>query len=94
MLEVEKDYEGCEEHEGPDEDYETKWEHSMNSSKKFVSYGSGEICTALEALGMEEIELISDLWYEEPSEGGQIYFLLKARKGDRYHEPVTENVEE
>ena len=94
VLEVEKDYDEYEDHEGPDEDYDAKWEHSMNSSKKFVSYGSDEIWTALEALGMEDIEVKSDLWYEEPAEGGQIWFLLKARKGDKYHEPVTENVEE
>ena len=94
VLEVEKEYEKCGEHEGEEEDYETKWQHSMHSSKKIVSYGSWEICTALEALGMEDIEVKGDLWYKEPSEGGQVYFLLKARKGNAYHEPAAENVKE
>lgn len=91
MLEVEKEYDGCEEHEGPDEDYDAKWQHSMHSSKKIVSHGSREVCAALEASGMEDIEVKGDLWYEEPSEGGQIYFLLKARKGDGYHGPAAVN---
>ena len=94
VLEVEKEYEECGEHEGEEEDYEAKWRHSTHSSKKIVSYGSREISTALEALGMEDIEVKGDLWYEEPSKGGQIYFMLKARKGDAYHEPAAENVKE
>ena len=94
VLEVEKDYEGVGEHKGEEEDYEAKWQHSMHSSKKTVGYGSKEVCAALETLGMEDVEVKSDLWYEEPSKGGQIYFLLKARKGDAYHHPTVENVRE
>ena len=94
MLEIEKEYESSGQHEGEDPDYEEKWQQSVRSTKKSVSYGSREICTALEALGMEDIGLKSDLWFIEPSKGGQIYFLLKARKGDKYHGPVPENVDE
>ena len=94
MLEIEKEYEGVGGYEGEEEDYDAMWEHSMHISKKLLSYGSREICTALEALGMEDIEVKSDLWYEEPSEGGKIYFLLKAKKGDAYRGLAAENVKE
>ena len=61
VREVEKEYELGGEHKREDEDYETKWQHSMHSSKKIVNYGSREICTALEVLGMEYIEVKGDL---------------------------------
>ena len=66
--------------EDDDEDYETKIKRSRNG-KKVVGYGSAEIRTALEALGMEDIAVIGDLWYQDPADGGQVYFLLKAKKG-------------
>ena len=93
LLEIEKEYEAGDEHDGEDDDYEAKRQDSMSSSKKSVSYGSREICTALEALGMEDIEVKGDLWFKDSSKGGQICFLLKARKGDKYHEPAAENVQ-
>ena len=27
--------------------------------------------------------MIADLWFQDPADGGQVYFLLKAKKGDR-----------
>ena len=96
MLEIEKEYELSEQHEGEgeDPDNEANWQQSVRSNKKSGSYGSREICTALEALGMDDIEVKNDLWFIEPWKGGEIYFLLKARRGDKYRPPVFENVEE
>ena len=49
-----------------------------------MGYGSVEVRTALETLGMEDVAVIGDLWYQDPADGGQIYFLLKAKKGDGF----------
>ena len=66
-----------------DEDYETRASRSRNG-KKTVGYGSVEVRTALETLGMEDIAVIGDLWFQDPADEGQVYFLLKAKKGDGF----------
>lgn len=62
------------------------------NGKKIVGYGSVEIRTALETLGMEDIAVIGDLWYEDPANGGQVYFLLKAKKGDAFPNDWEETI--
>ena len=57
-----------------------------------MGYGSVEIRTALETLGMEDIAVIGDLWYEDPANGGQVYFLLKAKKGDMFPNDWEETI--
>ena len=49
-----------------------------------MGYGSVEVQTALEILGMEDVAVIGDLWYESAADGGHVYFLLKAKKGDGF----------
>lgn len=80
---MEKDYTGDGAKEVENEDHQAKSE-TRHNGKKVVGYGSVEVRTALEALGMEDIMVKEDLWYEEPSEEGQVYFLLKAKKGATY----------
>lgn len=89
ILDIEKDYtnDGENENEDDNEDYQAKSEKTRNG-KEIVGYGSTEVSTALEALGMEDIFVKGDLGYEEPSDDGQVYFLLKARKGDAYRGDV------
>ena len=49
-----------------------------------MGYGSVEVRTALETLGMEDIAVKGDLWFQDPADEGQVYFLLKAKKGDGF----------
>lgn len=91
ILDIEKDYTSDGANEKENEDYQAKSERTRNG-KKIVGYGSDEVRTALEALGMEDIVVQEDLWYDKPSDGGQVYFLMKARKGDAYQNEVAEEV--
>ena len=88
ILDIEKDYTGDGANGEDNEDYQAKSERTRNG-KKIVGYGSDEVRTALEALGMEDIVVQGDLCYENPLDDGQVYFLLKARKGDVYQEQAA-----
>lgn len=44
-------------------------------------YGSHEVRTALEALGMEDVEVEGDRWHQDSLELGKLWLLLRATKG-------------
>ncbi|CAF9941698.1 hypothetical protein IMSHALPRED_002855 [Imshaugia aleurites] len=89
ILDIEKDHISDSAEEAKSQDYQEKSEQNRNG-KKVVGYGSNEIRTALDVLGMTDVDVKGDLWFEEPSDGGQVYFLLKARKVDACRENVVE----
>ena len=89
ILDIEKDHISESAEEAESEDYLAKSEQNRNG-KKVVGYGSNEIRTALDVLGMTDVDIKGDLWFEEPSGSGQVYFLLRAKKGDACRENVVE----
>ena len=42
---------------------------------------------------MEDIAVMGDLWFQNPANGGQVYFLLKAKKGDGFPSDWKETVD-
>ena len=92
ILDIEKDYTDDGANENDNEDYQAKSERTRNG-KKIVGFGSNELRAALKVLGMEDVDTIGDLRCEEASDVGQIYFLLKAKKGDTYRKNAMEIID-
>ena len=43
---------------------------------------------------MEEVVVKGKVWFQDPADDGQVYFLLKARKWDAYRENLTMHTQE
>ena len=97
ILDIEKDYAWLE-NAGSD----VNNEHVLRCGRKLGGFGSLEVATALERLGMEDILVVEgeDLRFrfENVVDGelevtDEVYFLLKAKKGSAYHDDVDDAVE-